>query len=58
MRGHGVFVAVGAAHLPGEYGLIDRLRRLGYTVLPVLPEQGMTPVKRNADLVPQATEER
>jgi uncharacterized protein YbaP (TraB family) len=39
MRVHGVFVAVGAAHLPGEYGLIERLRRLGYTVLPVLPVQ-------------------
>lgn len=39
MRGHAVFVAVGAAHLPGEYGLIERLRRLGYTVLPVLPVQ-------------------
>lgn len=39
MRGHGVFVAVGAAHLPGEYGLIERLRRLGYTVLPVLGER-------------------
>ncbi len=39
MRGHGVFVAVGAAHLPGEYGLIDRLRRLGYTVLPVMQQE-------------------
>jgi uncharacterized protein YbaP (TraB family) len=39
MRGHGIFVAVGAAHLPGEYGLIERLRRLGYTVLPVVGEQ-------------------
>lgn len=37
MRSQGVFVAVGAAHLPGEYGLIERLRRLGYTVLPVTP---------------------
>jgi len=58
MRGNGVFVAVGAAHLPGEYGLIDRLRRLGYTVSPVLPEEVMTPVKRNADLVPKEGEAR
>ena len=41
MHGHGVFVAVGAAHLPGEYGLIERLRRSGYTVLPVLREPVM-----------------
>ncbi len=39
MRSHGVFVAVGAAHLPGEYGLIERLRRLGYAVMPVLGER-------------------
>lgn len=39
MRGHGIFVAVGAAHLPGEYGLIERLRRLGYTVLPVMQQE-------------------
>jgi uncharacterized protein YbaP (TraB family) len=36
MRSKGLFVAVGAAHLAGEYGLIERLRRLGYTVLPVM----------------------
>lgn len=28
----GVFVAVGALHLPGEKGLIEELRRAGYTV--------------------------
>lgn len=41
MQGHGVFVAVGAAHLPGEQGLIEHLRRLGYTVLPVVREQAL-----------------
>jgi len=30
-----VFVAVGAAHLPGEGGLIDLLSRAGFTVSPV-----------------------
>jgi uncharacterized protein YbaP (TraB family) len=33
-KGH-VFVAVGALHLPGERGLVDLLRRAGYTVTPV-----------------------
>ncbi|MCC7503117.1 MAG: TraB/GumN family protein [Flavobacteriales bacterium] len=41
MQGHGVFVAVGAAHLPGEHGLIEHLRRLGYTVLPVVREPAL-----------------
>ena len=31
-------VAVGAAHLFGEQGLILRLRQVGYRVEPVLPE--------------------
>lgn len=29
------FIAVGCAHLPGKYGLIEGLRRLGYKVEPV-----------------------
>lgn len=51
MRGHGVFVAVGAAHLPGEYGLIERLRRLGYTVLPV-SHAPVVPAPASMDVVP------
>jgi hypothetical protein len=31
-----VFVGVGAAHLPGEQGVISRLRRIGYRVSPVI----------------------
>ena len=31
----GVFIAVGALHLPGKDGLIERLRRAGYTVTKV-----------------------
>ena len=29
------FIAVGALHLPGEYGLVDQLKQSGYTVTPV-----------------------
>lgn len=29
------FIAVGALHLGGEYGLVEQLRRQGYTVVPV-----------------------
>ena len=38
MRSHGIFIAVGAAHLPGDQGLIEQFRRRGYTVMPVLRE--------------------
>jgi uncharacterized protein YbaP (TraB family) len=31
----GVFVAVGAAHLPGERGLVELVRKAGYTVTPI-----------------------
>lgn len=31
------FVAVGALHLPGEKGVLEGLRKLGYTVSPVTP---------------------
>ncbi|MEI6408126.1 MAG: TraB/GumN family protein [Bacteroidota bacterium] len=33
--GHSLFSAVGAAHLPGETGLIKLLRKKGYTLRPV-----------------------
>ncbi|MDA3615482.1 TraB/GumN family protein [Polluticaenibacter yanchengensis] len=34
-KGNTVFAAVGAAHLPGEFGVIEELRRKGYTLTPV-----------------------
>ena len=35
MKGKSLLIAVGAAHLPGENGVIDLLRKGGYTVRPV-----------------------
>jgi uncharacterized protein len=35
MREHATFVAVGALHLAGEYGLVSLLRKAGYTVTTV-----------------------
>ncbi|HEY4062559.1 MAG TPA: TraB/GumN family protein [Puia sp.] len=35
IRHRSLFVAVGAAHLPGSQGVIERLRKKGYTVRPV-----------------------
>lgn len=39
MRNGATFTAVGAAHLPGEEGLIDLLRRKGFTVTPVVSDR-------------------
>lgn len=38
-EGCSCFFAVGAAHLPGEGGVLDRLRDLGYTLSPVAVEE-------------------
>jgi hypothetical protein len=35
MKNQGLFVAVGAGHLPGEMGLVELLRKKGYTVQPL-----------------------
>jgi uncharacterized protein len=35
LKGGGAFIAVGALHLPGKTGLIERLRAEGYTVTKV-----------------------
>lgn len=40
---HSLFVGVGAAHLPGKRGVIELLRRKGYTLRPVMmPDQDAT----------------
>lgn len=36
MQENPTFFAVGAAHLPGENGVINLLRKMGYTVVPIL----------------------
>jgi uncharacterized protein YbaP (TraB family) len=36
MQKEGVFFAVGAAHLAGELGLINLLKKAGYTVKPIM----------------------
>jgi len=36
VRQHSLFVGVGAAHLPGKRGVIEILRRKGYTLRPVI----------------------
>lgn len=40
-----VFFAVGAAHLPGDSGVIQLLRDNGYTVTPVISAQNLDPDK-------------
>ena len=35
IRGHSLFAGVGAAHLPGKRGVIELLRKKGYTLRPV-----------------------
>ena len=36
MKNESVFVAVGAGHLTGKYGLISLLKKEGYTVEPLM----------------------
>ncbi len=35
LKGNSCFIAVGALHLPGEKGIIEGLKKLGYTVTPI-----------------------
>ncbi|HEY4336138.1 MAG TPA: TraB/GumN family protein, partial [Puia sp.] len=43
VRHHSLFVGVGAAHLPGKRGVIELLRRKGYTLRPVvMPDRDAT----------------
>ncbi|HWB93074.1 MAG TPA: TraB/GumN family protein, partial [Puia sp.] len=43
VKRHSLFVGVGAAHLPGKRGVIELLRKKGYTLRPVMmPDQDAT----------------
>jgi uncharacterized protein YbaP (TraB family) len=43
VKKHSLFVGVGAAHLPGKRGVIELLRKKGYTLRPVsMPDQDAT----------------
>ncbi len=50
MRNQTVFTAIGAAHLPGTEGVINQLRKLGYTVKPVKSEVTKNSIKLMAKL--------
>lgn len=49
MRSHSLFVGVGAAHLPGKRGVIEILRKKGYTLRPVLMQDRDAQQKRIID---------
>jgi uncharacterized protein YbaP (TraB family) len=50
VEAHSVFVAVGAAHLPGPNGVIALLRKKGYSVKPVISKVFLKPKKVRAQL--------
>jgi uncharacterized protein YbaP (TraB family) len=49
-KGKTVFAAVGAAHLPGERGMLNSLKRQGYKVQPVMFEGNFNPSTKIAEL--------
>jgi uncharacterized protein YbaP (TraB family) len=48
LRGQSVFAAMGCAHLPGEGGVIESLRALGYRVVPL--NKGSRNAKRRKEI--------
>jgi hypothetical protein len=44
-----LFVAVGAAHLPGKRGVIELLRKMGYTLRPVRMDERNSLQKETID---------
>lgn len=49
MKKQSLFTAVGAAHLPGDNGVISLLRKMGYTVKPVLSSVSKKSIKTMND---------
>jgi uncharacterized protein YbaP (TraB family) len=49
-RIHSFFFAVGAGHLPGDSGVINLLKKNGFTVEPIFAKQRMAPEKYAAKL--------
>ena len=50
MHNHTLFAAVGAAHLPGDKGIISMLRKVGYTVEPVFSKKRIAADSMQIDL--------
>ena len=50
MKLHSLFTGVGAAHLPGDSGVITMLRNMGYRVRPVMAKVTKKSVKQMDDL--------
>src|SRR3984885_12394351 len=48
---HSLFVGVGAAHLPGRRGVIELLRKKGYTLRPVLMQDRDAPRRDDIDKI-------
>src|SRR5580698_7731264 len=51
VRRHSLFVGVGAAHLPGRRGVIELLRRKGYTLRPVVMPDRDAPRRDDIDKI-------
>jgi uncharacterized protein YbaP (TraB family) len=49
LRKHSLFVGVGAAHLPGERGVIELLRRKGYQLRPIVMQDRDAEEKERID---------
>ena len=51
LKKHSLFVGVGAAHLPGQRGVIEILRKKGYTLRPVMIGQRDSDEKDNLEKI-------
>lgn len=48
--GKAIFSGVGAAHLPGQNGVIEMLRKMGYKLEPVVPHQTKKAIKEQEQI--------